>query len=98
MDDYKKMMFDYLNAKTKWHNIKYEDLETNILRIIFVLYKDMDREKATIKRLEQENKQLKEKLSKKEDRKQLEEINEILNDITDNYEDIKNLIDKINEY
>lgn len=98
MGEYKEMMLDYLNTKTKWHNIKYEDLETNILRIIFVLYKNIDRYKATIKHLEQENKQLEEKLNKKEDRKQLEEISEILNDITDNYEDIKNLIDKINEY
>ena len=36
-------MLDYLDTKTKWHKVDYATLDDDVLRVIFVLYKDLDR-------------------------------------------------------
>lgn len=92
-------MITYLNIQTKWHKVDYETLDDDILRIIFVLYKDLNRKKTHITHLEYENSRLKQAIDKRTDKTimqsaydTLDEICEIWGKLDKAREDIKNLI------
>ena len=88
-------MLDYLNTKIKWHKVDYATLDDDILRIIFVLYKDLDRRESSIKVLNNKIEKLNKKLGEKEDIKALEDIYTTLEDFEDFYEKVSDLKDKI---
>lgn len=92
-------MISFLNIQTKWHKVDYETLDDDVLRIIFVLYKDLNRKKAHITHLEYDNSKLKQALGKRIDKTimqsaydTLDEICEIWGKLDKAREDIKNLI------
>lgn len=90
-------MLDYLDTKTKWHKVDYTTLDDDVLRIIFVLYKDLDRKESSMKVLNHKIEELNKKLEEKEDIKALKDIYTTLEDFEDFYEKVSYLKDKIRD-
>lgn len=78
---FKEEMLDYLNTKIKFHRVDYETLTDDILRIIFVLYKDLDRKESSMKHLQYQNEQLKKQLNEKVEMKLFQNAYETLDEI-----------------
>lgn len=91
----REQMLNYLDIKTKWHKVDYATLDDDVLRIIFVLYKDLDRRESSMKVLNNKIEELNKKLGEKEDIKALEDIYTTLEGFEDFYEKVSDLKDKI---
>lgn len=83
-------MIEYLNTQTKWHTVDYDTLGDDVLRVIFVLYKDLDRKKAEMTHLNNENQQLRQQLNKRADKKTLQQAYDTLDNICDMWDALDN--------
>ena len=86
----RKEMIEYLNTQTKWHKVDYETLGDDVLRVMFVLYKDLDRKKAEMTRLNYENQQLKQQLNKRPDKEALQQSYDVLDEICEMWDALNN--------
>ena len=81
-------MLNYLNTQTKWHKVDYETLTDEVLRIIFVLYKDLDRKKAQMTHINYQNEQLKKQLNGRVETQLFKNVYETLEEICDRFDDL----------